>query len=226
MKRIVALSLVFAVMGTAAVSAFAQTDNGQSAAVSVTVDTDVVSYLEYIEKYEETAGQDITLLGTVATVERGGELLLPVTVPVSSWYNLEITYRATENDTGEISFSVLLDGKLPFAEADRFSLPRRYIDGGEIRMLGKARGSKQGNNLLRQMVEKSGGINFAKPFCLAYSGLSDVLLQKYIADSAELWQTYTKHLPVTTVGCAIGTHVGPGAVAVAFYTPENGGALA
>ena len=133
MKRIVALSLVFAVMGTAAVSAFAQTDNGQSAAVSVTADTDVVSYLEYIEKYEETAGQDITLLGTVATVERGGELLLPVTVPVSSWYNLEITYRATENDTGEISFSVLLDGKLPFAEADRFSLPRRYIDGGEIR---------------------------------------------------------------------------------------------
>ena len=51
MKRIVALSLVFAVMGTAAVSAFAQTDNGQSAAVSVTTDTDVVSYLEYIEKY-------------------------------------------------------------------------------------------------------------------------------------------------------------------------------
>ena len=84
-------------------------------------------------------------------------------------------------------------------------------------MAGKARGSKQGNNLLRQMVEKSGGINFAKPFCLAYSGLSDVLLQKYIADSADLWQGHLDHLPCAIVGSVVGTHAGPGAVVVAFF---------
>ena len=84
-------------------------------------------------------------------------------------------------------------------------------------MVGKARGSRQGNNLLRQLVEKSGGINFEKPFCLAYSGLSDVLLQKYIADSAELWQGKTDALPIATIGCTIGTHAGPGAVALAFF---------
>ena len=38
-----------------------------------------------------------------------------------------------------------------------------------------------------------------------------------IADSAELWQEHTETLPVYTVGCAIGTHAGPGAVAVAFF---------
>lgn len=86
-----------------------------------------------------------------------------------------------------------------------------------ISLIGKARGSRQGNNLLRELIHKCGGIDFDKPFALAYSGLSDALLQKYIADSAELWQTHTQHLPITTVGCAIGTHVGPGAIAVAFF---------
>ena len=91
------------------------------------------------------------------------------------------------------------------------------LEDGAVVMVGKARGSKQGNNLLRQLVEKCGGINFDMPFCLAYSGLSDALLQKYIADSSELWEGKTVSLPIATVGCAIGTHVGPGAIAVAFF---------
>jgi len=91
------------------------------------------------------------------------------------------------------------------------------VENGEVSLVGKARGSKQGNNLLREMVTKCGGINFEKPYCLAYSGLSDALLQKYIEDSSELWQDHTKNLPISTVGCAIGTHVGPGAVALAFF---------
>lgn len=88
---------------------------------------------------------------------------------------------------------------------------------GEVSLIGKARGSKQGNNLLRELVAKSNGIDFEKPFSLAYSGLSDKLLQKYIKDSGELWEGNTENLPVHTIGCAIGTHVGPGAIAVAFF---------
>ncbi|MBQ2297594.1 MAG: DegV family protein [Ruminiclostridium sp.] len=91
------------------------------------------------------------------------------------------------------------------------------VEDGLVAMKGKARGSKQGNNLLRQLVEECGGIDFQKPFALAYSGLSDKLLQKYIADSGELWQGMAEFLPISTVGCTIGTHAGPGAVAVAFF---------
>lgn len=91
------------------------------------------------------------------------------------------------------------------------------IEDGKVSMLGKARGSRKGNNLLRELIAGCGGINFSKPYCLAYSGLSDALLQKYIEDSAELWQGHTDALPISTVGCAIGTHAGPGAVAVAFF---------
>ncbi len=91
------------------------------------------------------------------------------------------------------------------------------IEHGEVAVIGKARGSKQGNNLLRELVQKGGGIDFDKPFCLAYSGLDEAMLSKYIEDSKELWQDHAGELPIVTVGCTIGTHVGPGAIAVAFF---------
>ena len=94
------------------------------------------------------------------------------------------------------------------------------IVNGEVALLGKARGSKQGNNLLRELVREVGGINFDKPFALAYSGMTDALLRKYISDSAELLEGHDGELPIHTVGCAIGTHAGPGAVAVAFFEKE------
>lgn len=88
---------------------------------------------------------------------------------------------------------------------------------GEVAMLGKARGSKQGNNLLAQHIKDSGGIDFQKPYFLGYTGLSDTLMQKYITDSEPLWKEHVESLPVATVGGTIGTHVGPGAIAVAFF---------
>ena len=91
------------------------------------------------------------------------------------------------------------------------------LTGGEIRMLGKARGSRQGNNLLVEEIHKAGGVDFAKPVLLGYTGLSESLLQKYIQDSAALWEGKCEALPVSIVGSVVGTHVGPGAIAVAFF---------
>lgn len=91
------------------------------------------------------------------------------------------------------------------------------VKDGKVELVGKARGSKKGNNLLRELIGQCGGIDFDKPYALAYSGLTDSLLNKYIEDSGEIWKSHTDTLPITTVGCTIGTHVGPGAVAVAFF---------
>lgn len=91
------------------------------------------------------------------------------------------------------------------------------IQNGEVCMLGKARGSKNGNNLLMQEIQKTAGIDFDRPYCLGYSGFHDDMLQKYIADSRSLWEGHAEHLPVGTIGATIGTHVGPGAVGVAFF---------
>lgn len=96
------------------------------------------------------------------------------------------------------------------------------VEDGLIVQLGKARGSKNGRNLLNQKVEKAGGIDFSMPLALGYTGLSDAVLKKYIEDSAALWAGHTEgELPVHTIGATIGTHVGPGAVAVAFFQSAN-----
>lgn len=95
--------------------------------------------------------------------------------------------------------------------------PVLSVIGGEINMLGKARGSKMGNNLLVQEINKAGGIDFGKPVLLGYSGISDALLQKYMEDSRYIWEGNLEQLRYTTLGSVIGTHAGPGAVVVAFF---------
>ena len=96
------------------------------------------------------------------------------------------------------------------------------IEDGEVVLLGKARGSKNGRNLLNEQVRGAGGIDFGMPVALGYAGLSDKLLRKYIDDSRELWAAGFPdgNLPVHTVGATIGTHVGPGAIALAFFRAE------
>ena len=88
---------------------------------------------------------------------------------------------------------------------------------GVINTIGKARGSKQGNNLLVKEIQEAGGVDFDMPTLLGFTGLDDSLLKKYIEDSAYLWENSVSSLQTTAIGCAIGTHAGPGAVAVAFF---------
>jgi DegV family protein with EDD domain len=95
--------------------------------------------------------------------------------------------------------------------------PVLSVIGGNINVLGKAMGSKRGNNLLVQEIEKAGGVDFTKPVLLGYSGISNALLLKYIEDSRLLWENELDEVRYATIGSVIGTHAGPGAVAVAFF---------
>lgn len=51
------------------------------------------------------------------------------------------------------------------------------IQKGEIKLLGKAVGSKKAGNLLNKFVQEK-GIDFDMPYCVAYSGLDCHLLDK------------------------------------------------
>ena len=95
------------------------------------------------------------------------------------------------------------------------------VRAGEVVMLGKARGSKNGRNLLHQEVEKN-GIDFTMPVLIGYSGLSDKLLRKYLEDNRAIWEDKVaeEDLPITSVGATVGTHVGPNAIALAFFRRE------
>ena len=115
---------------------------------------------------------------------------------------------------GRISSAAALAGSLLSIK------PVIAVQEGKIEMLGKARGSKNGSNKLMELVQSSRGIDFDRPFMLAYSGLSDHMLRKYITDSHELYEGKTDHLPVCLIGSTIGTHAGPGAIGVAFFEKE------
>lgn len=112
---------------------------------------------------------------------------------------------------GRISSVVAFTGELLSIK------PVISIVDGKVKLVGKAIGSKKGNNLLMQLVDKCGGIDFNMPYTLAYSGLSDENLQKYLKDSAKLWEGKTDNIPSHMIGSTIGTHIGAGAIAVAFF---------
>lgn len=110
-----------------------------------------------------------------------------------------------------------VSGTVAFAGAVLNIKPVISVVDGEIKMLGKARGSKMGNNLLVQEIEKAGGVDFDKPVLLGYSGLSDAILLKYVEDSKHIWERGLQEIRYATIGSVIGTHAGPGAVGVAFF---------
>ena len=95
------------------------------------------------------------------------------------------------------------------------------VQDGVVALIGKARGSRNGNNLLVEKINQSGGVDFSLPVLLGYTGLNSALLDKYVQDSRGLWAEELDAIPKTLLCSIIGTHVGPGAVAVAFFR-KNG----
>ncbi len=94
--------------------------------------------------------------------------------------------------------------------------PVLTIEEGVVKILGKARGSRNGNNMLTEWANKL-GIDYDRPVCFAYSGFDDTMLQKYIHDQKDLYEGHLQELQIAEVGATIGTYAGPGAIAVAFF---------
>ena len=95
--------------------------------------------------------------------------------------------------------------------------PAIAIADGAVDLIGKARGSKNANNLLVKTVSEAGGIDFDMPFAIAKSGSSTKLLERYLKDSVDLYRDHEEDLRVYGIGAVIGTHVGPGAIALAYF---------
>ena len=97
------------------------------------------------------------------------------------------------------------------------------VTDGAVVILGKARGAKGGRTLLHREIANVGGVDFAMPGALGYSGASDAKLRKFLDEYRDLWEGAISEdeLPISQVGAAIGCHVGPGGIAVAFYGKES-----
>ena len=85
-----------------------------------------------------------------------------------------------------------------------------------LAVIGKARGSKKANNLLAEQIRQD-NVDFSMPLLLGYTGLSDEMLRQYIQDSRYLWEGHVAGLDQVQLSSVVGTHAGPGAVAVAYF---------
>lgn len=156
-------------------------------------------------------GYDLTHREFFKKLQLCGEL--PVTSQINEYHWEEEFEKLTKDGCEVLAITISSELSGTFACAQKAS---EKFD-GKVKLVGKAIGSKKGNNLLMQLVDKCGGIDFDMPYTLAYSGLSDDNLQKYLKDSAKLWEGKTENIPSHMIGSTIGTHIGAGAIAVAFF---------
>lgn len=97
------------------------------------------------------------------------------------------------------------------------------VQAGAIVAVGKARGAKAGRAQLAHLVEGEGGIDLAMPHVAAYSGIDDSAMRDFLRGSAGLFgvdpadEAGLASIPTSGIGATIGTHVGPGAIGVAFF---------
>ena len=59
-----------------------------------------------------------------------------ITVPKTGWYKVSFTYSGVEGkgSSSDMELTLLVNGKVPFAEATNFVLPRTWVDDGGIRV--------------------------------------------------------------------------------------------
>lgn len=90
---------------------------------------------------------------------------------------------------------------------------------GEVVMVDKARGTKKGRILMRKLIERE-GLDTSMPVRMGYAGFDDYSLRMFLQANHDAWENSVaeEDLPIDCVGATIGTHVGPGAIGIAFFT--------
>jgi len=112
---------------------------------------------------------------------------------------------------GRISSAVALVGKILSIK------PVVTLANGKVTLLGKAIGKKNGISLMLKCARECGVVDMSKPYSQLWSGVEKQPLEKHIADAAVIFDCDADKTPLRILGCAIGTHIGPGAVGVAFF---------
>lgn len=94
------------------------------------------------------------------------------------------------------------------------------IADGVVQSVTKGRGNKQANSLMNQEIEKSGGIDLSKPFIIGYTGQTGELMESYIEENVDMWGGDASKINTAQLGSVVGTHAGPGAVAVGYFVKK------
>ena len=96
--------------------------------------------------------------------------------------------------------------------------PMVAVVDGKVEVIGKVIGLKKAIKYINTEVEKVGGIDFNMPFYALYSGNDQTKIDNYIAENAPMWDCGVENVRKNCIGATIGTHVGPGAIGIVFFS--------
>lgn len=88
------------------------------------------------------------------------------------------------------------------------------IISGDITVPAKTRGNKKAISIFNKELSENCDINNDLPLLFGYTGLSDENLVNYFESSKDLWSESYDHI---SIGSVVGTHAGPGAIAIAYF---------
>lgn len=142
-KFISAVSAALLIVSAVAVSA--ETAKSKSTEVTAVYNTDDENaYRAYKQKYSnfKNAEEDIKLDGgntpytdksdteynNTSVIGAGESAVYSFSVPGDAAYNIKLCYLLPEGNGNDLTVKLLLDGKLPFTEAEDLTLPRMYKD--------------------------------------------------------------------------------------------------
>ena len=87
---------------------------------------------------------------------------------------------------------------------------------GEVKMIGKGRGTQNSNKIITKMVVESGGIDETKPYGMVYSGNDASMVESYFENNKSALGI-AGGINIYQLGCTIGTHIGPNGIGIAYF---------
>lgn len=91
---------------------------------------------------------------------------------------------------------------------------------GKIVVMDKPRGLKSGRNIVAKEIRACGGIDFSRPCCIGYTGLSEKPARQFLESCPDIWQGKGE-VPIASIGATIGTHAGPGGFILTFFGNDS-----
>ena len=96
--------------------------------------------------------------------------------------------------------------------------PILALTDGKIKLVGKARGSKKATATHVDIAGKYGSVDLSMPHCMSFSGENIESVIDNLKPYENFYNSAFGDIDLTVMGATVGTHVGPGAVALGFFS--------
>lgn len=162
------------------------------------------------------------------TVTLGLQIMVRMAIDLlQSGHGAEDIIRVLETDKHKLRLFALVEtleylkkgGRLSSVSALAGTIlnikPIIEVADGKVGVAGKARGITGAYSKVLKLIEQSGGIDRTKYFCVGYTGGIDNLnpFLEYSKDKLDLKDRIT-----SPIGSVVGTHAGPGACGIAYFS--------